>query len=60
MPYHINRDDEYSYHKFHGGQWIDYSGGLIFGYRFTKSLVYLLRVSFTNIGIVVGTISQWV
>lgn len=38
MPYHINRDDEYSYHEFHGGQWVDYSGGLIFGYRFTKSL----------------------
>lgn len=38
MPYHINREDDYSYHKFHGGQWVDYSGGLIFGYRFTKSL----------------------
>ena len=27
-----------SFHKFNGGQWIDYSGGLIFGYRFSKSL----------------------
>jgi len=38
MPYHLDRDGEFSYHKFHGGQWVDYSGGLIFGYRFTKSL----------------------
>lgn len=38
MPYHIKRNDEYSYHQFHGGQWVDYSGGLIFGYRITKSL----------------------
>ena len=38
MPYHYDDSSEYSYHKFNGGQWIDYSGGLIFGYRFTKSL----------------------
>ena len=38
LPYHIDIDNEYSYHKFHGGQWLDYSGGLIFGYRFNRSL----------------------
>ena len=38
MPYHLDTDNNYSYHKYIGGQWIDYSGGLIFGYRFNKSL----------------------
>jgi len=38
MPYHIDTDNEYSYHKFNNGQWLDYSAGLIYGYRFNKSL----------------------
>ena len=38
MPYHLETKNEYSYQKFNGGQWVDYSGGLIFGYRFNKSL----------------------
>ena len=38
MPYHIDTDSEYSYHKYNNGQWLDYSAGLIFGYRFNKSL----------------------
>ena len=38
LPYHIDIDNEYSYHVFNNGQWIDYSGGLIFGYRFNRSL----------------------
>ena len=38
MPYHIKSDNEYSYYKFNNGQWVDYSIGLIFGYRFNKSL----------------------
>ena len=38
MPYHYDDNSEYSYHKFNNGQWIDYSGGLIFGHRFNKSL----------------------
>ena len=38
MPYHINTGDVYSYHNFNGGQWIDYSGGLIFGYKINKHL----------------------
>ena len=38
MPYHLDTDNAYSYHKFNNGQWIDYSLGLIYGYRFNKSL----------------------
>ena len=38
MPYHLDTDNNYSYHKYIDGQWVDYSGGLIFGYRFNKSL----------------------
>jgi hypothetical protein len=38
LPYHIDIENQYSYHKFNNGQWIDYSGGLIFGYRFNRSL----------------------
>ena len=38
MPYHIKSNNVYSYYKFNDGQWIDYSIGLIFGYRFNKSL----------------------
>tara|TARA_R110000803_G_scaffold103794_1_gene171930 strand:- start:684 stop:1733 length:1050 start_codon:yes stop_codon:yes gene_type:complete len=38
LPYHIDRESEYSYHKFNNGQWVDYSGGLILGYRFNRSL----------------------
>ena len=38
MPYHIDLKNEYSYHNFNGGQWLDYSGGLIFGYWFNKNL----------------------
>jgi len=39
MPYHINTNNQYSYHKYNDGkQWVDFSGGLIFGHRFNKSL----------------------
>ena len=38
MPYHIDTDQPYSYHKYQGGQWLDYNGGLIFGYKFDKQL----------------------
>ena len=38
MPYHYDEGNEYSYHKYEGKQWLDYSGGLIFGYKVTKSL----------------------
>ncbi len=38
MPYHLNDGNDYSYYQYNGKNWIDYSGGLIFGYRFNKSL----------------------
>ena len=38
IPYHYDDGGEFSYHKFNNGQWLDYSGGLIFGYKFNKSL----------------------
>jgi len=38
MPYHLDTKNTYSYHKYNGSQWIDYSVGLIYGYRFNKSL----------------------
>ena len=38
MPYHLKSKRQYSYNKYNGGNWVDLSGGLIFGYRFTKSL----------------------
>ena len=38
IPYHYDDGGEYSYHNFNGGQWLDYSGGLIFGYWLNKNL----------------------
>ena len=38
MPYHLDTGNDYSYYNYKGNQWIDYSAGLIFGYRFNKSL----------------------
>jgi hypothetical protein len=38
MPYHYDDKGEFSYHAYNGGQWLDYSGGLIFGYKLNKSL----------------------
>ncbi len=39
MPYHYDDGGEYSYHKYNDNeQWLDYSGGLIFGYKFNKHL----------------------
>ena len=38
MPYHYDDGGEFSYHKYNDGQWLDYSGGIIFGYKFNKNL----------------------
>tara|TARA_R110000824_G_scaffold90719_5_gene221336 strand:+ start:5217 stop:6254 length:1038 start_codon:yes stop_codon:yes gene_type:complete len=38
MPWHYNDGSQFAYHKFNNGQWIDYSGGLIFGYKLSKNL----------------------
>ena len=43
MPYHVDTDNEFSYHKYNNGQWLDYSGGLIFGYRYNKHLGVFLE-----------------
>ena len=43
LPYHINTDNQYSYHKYNNGQWLDYSGGLILGYRLNKHLGMFLE-----------------
>jgi len=38
MPYHYDTKAEFSFHEYNGGQWVDYSGGVIFGLKLTKSL----------------------
>jgi len=39
MPWHYDDGSEFSYHNFNDGeQWYDYSGGLIFGYKYNKNL----------------------
>jgi len=39
MPWHYDAGDEFSYHKYNNDeQWYDYSGGLIFGYKYSKNL----------------------
>ena len=39
LPWHYNAGGEFSYHKYNKGeQWYDYSGGLIFGKKFSKHL----------------------
>ena len=38
IPYHLRDKNEFSYHKYNEGQWLDYSGGLIFGYKYNKNL----------------------
>ena len=43
IPYHYDNKGEFSYHKYNNGQWLDYSGGLIFGYKFNKSLGIFLE-----------------
>ena len=43
MPYHIKTGSVYNYHKFSGGQWVDYSGGLILGYKLNKNLGLFLE-----------------
>ena len=44
MPYHLSTNSEYSYFEAtNGSQWVDYSGGLIFGWRLNKSLGVFLE-----------------
>jgi len=37
MPFHVD-NGEFSYEKYNNGQWLDYSGGLILGYKMNKHL----------------------
>jgi hypothetical protein len=43
MPYHYDNGGEFSFHKYNDGQWLDYSGGLIFGWRASKHLGFFLE-----------------
>ena len=43
MPYHYDTGGEYMYHNTVDGQWLDYSGGLIFGHRFNKHIGVFLE-----------------
>ena len=44
MPYHVNTNGEYSYHNFvNSSQWVDYSIGIIFGTKFSKSFGVFLE-----------------
>jgi len=44
MPYHYDDDSEFSYHKYNDNeQWYDYSGGLIYGIKSSKSLGYFVE-----------------
>ena len=38
LPYHYDLGNEFSYHEYNGGQWLDYSGGVIFGTKINKQL----------------------
>ena len=38
LPYHLDMETDYSYHNYIDGQWFDYSGGVIFGYKLNKRL----------------------
>nr|QPI16184.1 MAG: hypothetical protein NIOZUU157_00066 [Virus NIOZ-UU157] len=38
LPYHYDSGGLYSYHNYEGSQWLDYSGGLILGYKLNKHL----------------------
>ena len=44
MPYHYDDESEFSYHNFNDGeQWMDYSGGLIYGIKQSKQLGYFVE-----------------
>ena len=44
MPYHYDDGSEFSYHNYiEDDQWMDYSGGLIYGIKQNKSLAYFFE-----------------
>ena len=48
MPYHYNDKNEFSYHNYVDGQWLDYSGGLIFGQKINKRLGVFAEVKYNK------------
>jgi hypothetical protein len=38
MPWHYDAGGEFSYHKYNDGQWMDYSGGIVYGHWVNKNL----------------------
>ena len=38
MPWHYDDGGQFSYHTYNNGTWLDYSGGIILGYKLNKSL----------------------
>ena len=49
LPYHLDLNQDYSYHRFNDNKnWVDYGGGLIFGWRITKSLGIFLEGNYTK------------
>ena len=49
LPYHLDLKQDYSYHRFNENKnWVDYGGGLIFGWRITKSFGIFLEGNYTK------------
>lgn len=49
LPYHHDAGGEFSYHTYNNGeQWYDYSGGLIVGYKFDRSLGMFLEGTYNK------------
>jgi hypothetical protein len=44
LPYHYNDGNEFSYHNYiDDNQWYDYSGGVIYGIKYSKQLGYFVE-----------------
>jgi len=48
MPYHYDAGGEFSYHKFIGGQWLDYSAGIVYGHWYNKNLGIFLEGTYNR------------
>lgn len=43
LPRHLDTGSEFSYFQLNGGQWVDYSGGLVFGWKLNRSFGWFLE-----------------
>lgn len=43
MPMHYDNGDDFLYNNFVGGQWVDYSAGLIVGYKVNRNLGFFVE-----------------